>query len=58
MEYPMNFIEFERKFGTEKSCRDYLFNLKFKDGFVCEKCGHTQYWITKEYANHAEITSI
>jgi len=60
----MNLIEFEKKFGTEKSCRDYLFNLKFKEGFVCEKCGHTKYWITKEYVyicqscrNHVHLTS-
>jgi transposase-like protein len=60
----MNVIEFEKKFGTEKSCRDYLFGLKFKDGFVCEKCGHTEYWITKEYVyvckscrNHVHLTS-
>jgi len=60
----MNLNEFERKFGTEKSCRDYLFSLKFKDGFVCKKCGHTQYWITNEYVyicqsckNHVHLTS-
>jgi hypothetical protein len=39
----MNVMEFEEKFGTEKSCRDYLSNLKFKDGFVCEKCGNIGY---------------
>jgi len=60
----MNLIEFEKKFGTEKSCRDCLFSLKFKDGFVCEKCGHTKYWITKEYVylcqscrKHVHLTS-
>jgi len=39
MEYPMNLMEFEKKFGTEKACRDYLFNLKYKNGFECAKCG-------------------
>ena len=45
----MNLIEFEKKFGTDKSCQDYLFNLKHKEGFICDKCGCTEYWITKEY---------
>jgi len=44
MEYPVNLIEFEKRFGTEKSCRDYLFSLKYKNGFVCSKCGCTEYW--------------
>jgi len=45
MEYPVNLIEFERKFGTEKSCRDYLFNLKYKDGYKCKHCRCTEYFI-------------
>ena len=60
----MDLMEFESKFGTEKACQDYLFGLKFKDGFVCEKCGCTEYWITKEYVymckkcrNHTHLTS-
>ena len=40
----MNLLEFEDKFGTEEACRNYLFNLKYKDGFVCSNCGHTEYW--------------
>ena len=44
----MNLIEFEEKFGTEKSCRDYLFNLKYRKGYKCEHCGCTEYWIVKE----------
>ena len=64
MEYPMNVIMFEKKFGTEKACQDYLFNLKFKDGFVCENCGCTEYWVTTEYVyicqecrKHVHLTS-
>jgi hypothetical protein len=43
MIYPMNLIEFENKFGTEESCREYLFNLRYKDGYKCEKCGCSKY---------------
>jgi transposase-like protein len=48
MEYPMNLIEFEKRFGSEKSCRDYLFNLKYKKGYICEHCGCTEYWVVKD----------
>ena len=44
----MNLIEFEKKFGTEESCRDYLFNLKYKEGYKCENCGCNEYWIVKD----------
>ena len=47
MIYPMNLIEFEKKFGTEKSCRDYLFGLKYKNGYKCGYCGCSEYWIVK-----------
>ena len=44
----MNLVEFEKEFGTEISCRDYLFNLKYKEGYRCEHCGCSEYWIVKE----------
>jgi len=44
----MNLMEFEKKFGTEELCRDYLFSLKYKDGYKCENCGNSEYWIVKD----------
>ena len=44
MKYPKNLKEFERQFETEKQCRDYIFQLKFPDGFICPKCGHNEAW--------------
>jgi len=38
-EYPMTFDEFIKRFMTEKQCRDYLYQLRWPDGFVCPKCG-------------------
>jgi len=43
----MNINEFERKFGNEALCQEYLFELKYKDGFLCEKCGNKEYWLVK-----------
>ena len=40
----MTFREFIKRFSTEEQCREYLFALRFPDGFVCPKCGHGAYW--------------
>jgi transposase-like protein/Zn ribbon nucleic-acid-binding protein len=37
-EYPMTFDEFIKQFATEEQCRDYLYRLRWPDGFVCPKC--------------------
>jgi len=47
MIYPMNINEFERKFGNEALCQEYLFDLKYKEGFICEKCKNSEYWLVK-----------
>ena len=39
-----NLIEFQVIYGTEVACENALFNLKWNDGFVCPKCGHTHYY--------------
>src|SRR5450830_934946 len=43
-EYPMTLEEFEKKFNTEESCRDYLFALRWPNGFECPKCGNNKAW--------------
>ena len=36
-------IEFENIFSTEEKCFKFLAEEKWKDGFICRKCGHTNY---------------
>ena len=48
-DFPTSEIEFEKRFHTEKACYDYLFKMKWPDGFVCPKCGHQFYWISAKY---------
>jgi transposase-like protein len=43
-EYPMTFDEFTTSFATEQQCRDYLYTLRWADGFACPKCGHHKNW--------------
>ena len=38
-EYPMTISEFTTRFATEEQCRDYLYQLRWPEGFVCPKCG-------------------
>jgi len=43
-EYPMTFNEFTTRFSTEQDCAEYLYQLRWGDGFVCPKCGNDDYW--------------
>ena len=36
---PVNFIEFMKRFQTEEQCRQFLFSLRWPDGFICPRCG-------------------
>jgi hypothetical protein len=36
-------IEFEQIFDTDERCLAYLAENKWKEGFTCRKCGHTNY---------------
>lgn len=38
-DYPQSIAEFEHRFSSEKACRDYVFRLRWPDGFRCPKCG-------------------
>lgn len=35
--------EFESQFSSDEQCLKYLAEDKWKDGFVCRKCGHSNY---------------
>jgi transposase-like protein len=43
-DYPKNEIEFDRRFCSDEACIDYLFQLRWPEGFVCSKCDHSGYW--------------
>ena len=40
----ITFEEFRTRFNTEDTCRAELFRLRFPNGFVCPKCGCTEYY--------------
>lgn len=39
---PLTIKEFRTRFKTDADCMEYLVFQKWKDGFCCSKCGHTQ----------------
>src|ERR1022692_4023102 len=43
-EYPRNLTEFEALFATEEACRQYLYRLRWPDGFRCPRCGGGKCW--------------
>lgn len=40
----MDLQEFEKNYGTEKQCLDYLYNLRWKSGYQCPRCQHNEKW--------------
>ena len=42
--YPRNLGEFEARFATEEACREYLFMLRWPEGFRCPRCQGADFW--------------
>jgi len=40
----MTFDEFIKQFMEEEQCREYLYQLRWPEGFVCPKCKATKAW--------------
>lgn len=45
METKRNIFEkFERIFSDEQECIDYLYKLRWKNGWQCPRCSHNEHW--------------
>lgn len=42
--YPEKLSTLESRFSTEEACRDYLFQLRWPDGFRCPRCNNDASW--------------
>jgi len=51
-DYPKTLLEFEKRFATEEACLEYLFQLRWPQGFRCPQCGHDKAWSTKRSLFH------
>jgi transposase-like protein len=45
-DYPRTLMEFERRFVSDDTCREYLSSLRWPDGFVCPQCQGRTSWRT------------
>ncbi len=50
--YPKDFQEFLSQFKGEDDCWDYIFEIRWPEGFSCPKCSSENYWITKHRLIH------
>jgi transposase-like protein len=44
-DYPVTSNDFEKRFSSEKACREYLFQLRWPDGFQCPRCENNKAWM-------------
>jgi len=45
-EYPKTLEELEHQFATEAACVQYLYAMRWPDGFTCPRCGAGKAWFT------------
>ena len=53
--YPKDFQEFIMQFKTEDDCWNYIFELRWPDGFSCPKCKGNKYWLTEKRLIHCSL---
>jgi transposase-like protein/ribosomal protein L37AE/L43A len=41
---PRTAADFEKRFRSEEACRDYLFQMRWPEGFRCPRCGGARAW--------------
>jgi transposase-like protein len=45
-EYPRTIVELEERFDSDDACHQYLFALRWPEGFLCPRCGFNSAWHT------------
>jgi len=49
-EFPKTVLEFQQRFSTEEACRQYLFQCRWPEGFVCPRCSCRKYFRQRHLA--------
>lgn len=44
----MDLITLKNTLGTDRQCREYLANIRWKDGFICPHCQNNEAWQTED----------
>ncbi len=45
----MDYSKLNRRFRSEKDCLDYLFSIRWSDGYYCPRCGCQEMWEVSPY---------
>ena len=51
-DYPTTLLEFEKRFATGETCRQYFLKLRWPKGFRCPNCGNKKAWLTDRKLYH------
>jgi transposase-like protein len=43
-DYPKTITELDQRLSSQEACREYLFDLRWPDGFCCPRCGSGAAW--------------
>src|SRR5450759_954738 len=43
-DYPRILLELEKRFSSEEACREYLFIIRWPEGFICPRCDGKAVW--------------
>jgi len=54
-QYPRHFQEFLAQFKNENDCWNYIFQIRWPNGFVCPKCSGNKYWLTEQKLIHCSF---
>lgn len=44
----MDLTTLKNTLGTDRQCREYLANIRWKDGYVCPQCKNNEAWQTED----------
>jgi hypothetical protein len=45
----MNLVDFVKQFPNDDACRQYLFKMRWPEGFKCPVCGNGKYYLLAKY---------
>lgn len=48
-DFPKTAMEFDKRFSTEKACREYLVRLRWPEGFRCPACQNAKAWMNNRH---------
>jgi transposase-like protein len=48
-DFPRTLVEFDERFGSEEACQQYLFAVRWPEGFRCPVCGNPKAWLNKRH---------